>query len=102
MVIDEISEIFDRANIHHFRGFLLDEYKFEFQEEDKPFHERLEESKKAIYKRLKNLYPNPKEEDDAFGDLYLALSTYRDVYMEIGMKVGAQLVHQLLAPHKKI
>jgi hypothetical protein len=45
---------------------------------------------------LESLYPNETELDKAAADLSKALTAYEYVYMELGMKAGARLLHQLL------
>ena len=63
---------------------------------DEPYHVRLKNGRALICNRLKSLYPVEKDYEDAYTDLFKALSAYEDVHMELGMKIGARLMHQLL------
>ena len=49
-----------------------------------------------IYKRLEALYPTEDSRNEAEANLSQALSAYQSVYTELGMKIGAKLVYQLL------
>ena len=82
-------------NRHQLRSFLL--YGTDdFGEEVQPYRERLKSESDPIYRRLESLYPDETELDKAAADLSQALTAYEYVYMELGMKAGARLLHQLL------
>jgi len=94
-----IKEIYENSNIQQIRGFMLDGEKSNIKiNHEESYYERLEKSKSAIKKRLKRLYPDWQERDMVLGELYQALSEHKDVYTEIGMKLGASLAYQLLTP----
>ena len=90
-----IKEAISRANLQDIREFLHHGTE-ELMHSDETYERRLEKGSDAIYKRLENLYPDSKEFDEAQADLSQALTEYSNVYTEVGMKVGARLVHQLL------
>ena len=93
--MDHIKDTFARMDLPRIRSFLL--YGSEdFRENVQPYRETLANSSEAIHKRLEALYPDGKEQDVATGELSDALTTYQNVYMELGMKAGARLVYQLL------
>ena len=50
----------------------------------------------AILDRIKTMYKDERERENARGDLYDALIAYEEVYTEIGMKLAAKLIFQLL------
>ncbi|MDL2231981.1 hypothetical protein LJC63_00175 [Ruminococcaceae bacterium OttesenSCG-928-L11] len=92
---DYIKEAFARMNLQQAISFLLygsDDYP----EETHPYRETLKQGSDPIYKRLESIYPDGIELDRAAADLSMALTAYEYVYMELGMKAGARLVHQLL------
>jgi len=60
------------------------------------YNKRLIHGTNTIVKRLEGIYPDQEQMDKAHNDLALALGTYQEVYMEIGMKVGVRLIYQLL------
>lgn len=92
---NHIKDAFARMNLQQNISFLLFGTE-DFTEETHPYWEVLKESSDPIFKRLESIYPDGIELDHAAADLSLALSAYEHVYMEIGMKAGARLVHQLL------
>ena len=92
---NHIKEAFVRTNMQYIREFIR--YGSEsINKKDESYHERLETGCEPIFSRMKSLYPDEKELDEAHNDLSHALSAYEDVYMEVGMKIGARLLYQLL------
>lgn len=92
---DYIKEAFERMNLHQFSNFILygtDDYAEEVQS----YRDKLKQDSDAIYKRLETVYPDEAELDNAVADLSQALTAYEYVYMELGMKAGARMLHQLL------
>jgi len=90
-----INEIFARMNVQQFREFVL--YGQEGKRtETEPYHERLKQNSDPIYSLLNNLNLESAEHDKFADALSQALSSHCAVYMEIGMKAGARLIHQLL------
>lgn len=92
---DYIKEAFDRMNLQQTISFLLygsDDYA----EETHPYRDVLKNSSEPIHKRLESIYPDGSELDEAAAELSQALTAYEYVYMELGMKAGARLLHQLL------
>ena len=90
-----INEAFARTNLQYIREFILSGEQL-IQPKDESYHVRLKEGTDPICDRLKNLYPVEDEYEEAYTDLNMALSTHENVYMELGMKIGARLVYQLL------
>ena len=62
---------------------------------------RLKKGSNAIYNRLKTLCPEKDKRDEASAELSQAFSAYTEVHLEIGMKAGARLIHQLLLTEDK-
>lgn len=93
--MDFIKDAFTRMDLGSTRQFLLygaDEFDYVNQ----PYMDRLKTGSDPIHARLKNLYANKPELDEAIADLTFALDAYESVYMELGMKAGARLLYQLL------
>ena len=63
---------------------------------DEPYHIRLITATAPLNKRLESIYTTASELTEAANDMSKALSAYEEIYMEIGMKLGARLVYQLL------
>ena len=57
---------------------------------------RIVQASEPISKRIDSLYSDAEELNKATAELSDALTVFQDVYFEIGMKLGARLVHQLL------
>ena len=92
---DYIGEAFARTNSQYIREFILSGGEL-IESKDEPYHVRLKKGRDPICNRLKILYPVEKEYEEAYTDLFKALAAYEDVHMELGMKIGARLVNQLL------
>lgn len=98
---DYIKEAFERMNLHQFSNFILygtDDYAEEVQS----YRDKLKQDSDAIYKRLETVYPDEAELDNAVADLSQALTAYEYVYMELGMKAGARMLHQLLLTNDNV
>lgn len=80
-----ISGIFERANIQQLREFLLNGVDL-IEFEDKSYEQRINED---LDKALKSIRLNLSK-----NSLISAVSTYGDVYMEIGLQIGIILATQ--------
>jgi len=90
-----INDSFARMDIHQIGNFIL--YGIEDDADDAlPYRDVLKNGCDPIYKRLDVLCPDAVERNKAAADLSLAFDAYEFVYMELGMKAGARLMHQLL------
>ncbi|MCL2772530.1 MAG: hypothetical protein FWD71_04190 [Oscillospiraceae bacterium] len=92
------KEIFDRADIKQLRKFLLESGGTD-NDCYGTYQERLDRNSEDIMYALIRLSKTSREENQpqaATDDLTAALLTYRDVFTEIGMKVGARLMFQLM------
>jgi hypothetical protein len=93
--MDDITAALERAQLHRFRSYLL----YGTEEYGKPitsYRKALETGSTPINQRLADLCPDSVDRDHAAAELTDALTVYQDVFMELGMKVGARLVFQLL------
>ena len=93
--MDYIQHIFDRAQLPNLRAFLLDGVEL-FDSEPATYAQRLRDSTDCALEALRRYFPDgcePLEEA-----LVRAAGTAGEVYMEIGLQVGAMLVAQLLTP----
>ena len=91
-----ITDTFARMDLQQIREFLLNGTELFIGVDDEPYDIRLKRESDPIYNRLESLYSDRIEMDKAAADLSRALTAYAEIYMEIGMKAGARLVHQLL------
>jgi len=99
MMSTPISEILARTDLEHIMAFIL--YGAENSRiSDEPYDIRITNATRPIVNRLEQIYPNSDDMDNAYSDLTQALAIYQNVYMEIGMKAGAKLLHQLLFSDK--
>jgi hypothetical protein len=92
---DYVNDIFKRANLQQIRSFLLG--GAEITDIDVlSYHKRLDDGCKGIEAILDSLNLPQEQYNKAFNGLASALGTYEEVYTEIGMKVGAKIVRQLM------
>ena len=96
MLSTPISEIYARTDLQRVMGFILCGAEDSSVSEE-PYDTRLTKATRPIVNRLETIYPDAEEMDNAYSDLSQAFAEFQNVYMEIGMKVGARLLHQLLS-----
>ncbi len=88
-----IDEIFARADIQQIRGFLLHGVE-ETNLDPRPYKERIESAYKAFFDRLHRNCPNEKDFKEVISPIYDYATAIEEVYMEIGLQVGAILAAQ--------
>ena len=93
------KEIICRANIQEIRSFMLDGIDLSSWNE-KPnadsYEERLNKGEKPLWEFLENLYPEGKKRDAVYDILCKAILINQEVYTELGIRLGARLVFELL------
>ena len=92
---DHITSAFARTDLRQIRAFILQGTE-DINVKDESYKTRLEQCDNAIIKRLESVYTDSTELDKAFSDLAVATTVHQEVYMELGMKLGARLLYQLL------
>jgi len=96
---DFINDILARTELNQIMSFVL--HGAETHERgSEPYKVQLQKGSDAIYKRLESIFPNETALEEAHADLSQALGSYETVYTEIGMKVGARIIYQLLIAEK--
>jgi actin-related protein len=93
-----IKEIFNRTDLRHIiRNFILTEDIDHVKIDNLSHEQRLEEGRFCMLERIDLMYENNKKEHDEAVEVFEFVTiAYRDVFFEMGMKVGAQLAFQLL------
>ena len=89
-----IDEIFARADIQQIRGFLLHGVE-ETNLDPRPYKERIESAYKAFFDRLHRSCPNQRDFEEVIRPIYDYATAIEEVYMEIGLQVGAILAAQI-------
>ena len=92
---NHIESAFARIDLKQIRSFILEGTETLITE-DEPYKVRLDNCSNAITERLETIYPNREDMDKAFNELAEVMRVHSDVYLEMGMKFGARLLHQLL------
>ena len=93
-----IKDMFARADLQQFREFLIT--GIDIDELDKrTYSERLEKESESIIKRIKNISKSDDELDEIFSEFSGATGAYMEVFTEIGIKIGAKLMVQLLSEY---
>jgi len=94
-----IKEIFERADIKQFREFILKETII-LNNSYGTYQERIDRDSEDILYALKRLSNDDTQLSESSQELTEALFAYRDVFTEIGIKIGARLLLQLLYEHE--
>lgn len=95
-----LENILMRASLQFLRGYYLTGKEAE-RINPQTYQTRLELSKKPILKRLNQIYANEKEAMQEAEKEILYLSTeYKNVFMEIGLQMGARLIIDLIREDK--
>ena len=92
---NHIESAFARIDLKQIRSFILEGTETLITE-DEPYKVRLDNCSNAITQRLETIYSDQKDMDKAFNDIAEVMRVHSDVYLEMGMKFGARLIHQLL------
>lgn len=95
VVMDYISEVFERLNLQHIREFLLCGAEC-IGVSDKSYKERLEESYNMLVEQMGVRFSDKDETDAVLNDICRYITTVETDYMEMGMQCGAALVIKLL------
>ena len=68
------------------------------------YEERLREGEAPLWEFLENLYPEGEKRDAVYDILCKAILTNQEVYTELGIRLGANLVFELLRsnPRKEL
>lgn len=90
-----IESTFEKMDIQKIINFLMYD-SGDSSEDNASYETRLKNESTLIDERLRSIYGEGNELDEAFADLGQAFDGYATVYMEIGMKAGAKLLFQLL------
>lgn len=88
-----IDEIFLRGNIQQIREFLL--HGVTCDTDPRSYIERLETADRKVTARLLTSCSTQKEYEEISKLVYEFVSTVEDVYMEIGLQMGAILTAQV-------
>ena len=98
MIINNTKEIFERIDLRKIiRNYILSEDFGCVKTDYLTYEEHMKESCAPMLERIDALYEKEGEEhSDAICEFEEAIFAYRDVYAEIGMKIGVQLLFQLL------
>lgn len=94
-----VNEVFRRADIQQIQNFLL--YGVEGDIDPRSYVERLEAPKKQWTAKLQERYLNQTEYEEICNLIFEYGSTMQDVYMEIGLQIGAILAAQVCQNIKK-
>ena len=97
-----IGEILKHTDLQLIRVFLLhgDAMNIDAIEHDaRTYEERLKQGEEKIVKRLEKIAKDNDDLDKIFAEYGDAEEARRDVFFELGMKIGARLLFELL--HKQ-
>lgn len=87
-----------RISIQEIRSFVLDGIEcqsWEKKPEAESYEEKLRKAEEPFWKFLTNLYPEGKEQDAVCEIFCSAVLANQEVYTELGMWIGANLIFEL-------
>ena len=60
------------------------------------YEDRLQKGEKPLWELMENLFPDGEQKDEIYDLLSKAIITNQEVYTELGIKLGANLIFELL------
>ena len=95
-----LANILNRASVQFLRNFYLTG-KEAPRINPQTYQTRLKLSKKPIVERLEHIYKNDLQElEESEKELLFMSTEYKNVFMEIGLKMGARLIIDLIRENK--
>ena len=95
----DFNEIVSRVNIQEIRSFMLEGIDL-LSWSEKPdvdgCEERLRRGEAPLWEFLEGLYPDGDKRDAVYDLICRALLVNQEVYTELGIRLGAQLIFELL------
>lgn len=94
------DRILQRANIQELRSLFLegiDLTDFKQRPDPRSYEERRREGERPLLEYIEHLYPDGAVRDAVFGLISEAIITSEEIYTEIGMRIGAQIMFELLS-----
>lgn len=90
-----VSDTFNRVSLQQIASFFI--YGDEFILPKKgTYEQRIDRAWESLIKEIKELHPEIKDTDKIFEHITYYTSVIEEIYMEIGLKCGAELAIQLL------
>ena len=93
---EHIEQIFACADIQHIRELLTADVGLDAPPDNRSYADRLKSSSANMVSRLRKLSKDEQDFSDMYDDFMEATVEYTNVFLEVGMKVGARLTAQLL------
>lgn len=91
----EADKILQRANIQEMRTLFLEGLDLE-SPDPRSYEERKNEGERPLMQLLEHLYPDGVLRDAALSIVSSAILVNEEIYTEIGMRIGAKVVCELL------
>lgn len=93
------KEIINRVNIQEIRSFMLDGIDLSSWSEkpvEDSYEDRLQKGEEPLWELIENLFPDGEQKDEIYDLLSKAILTNQEVYTELGIRLGANLIFELL------
>jgi len=88
-----ITEILERTNLQHIREFLLHGVEC-CNVENENYETRIKHAEDRYKKAVFESFPNLSRDSEIFSELNNLLTVYENVNIEIGIRVGIQLIQE--------
>lgn len=95
----DYDRIIQRTNIQELRSLFLegiDLAGYKTEPDSQSYEERIRKGERPLLGFIEQLYPDGNVRDTVFELVSNALLVNQEVYTEIGMRVGAQVIYELL------
>ena len=89
------DKILEKGNIHSLRNFILSDFD-SADIEKRSYQERIKPKEKLAYEMIIEYFPDYKEQERLHNYLDEAIDANKEVYLEVGIKLGARFAIQLL------
>lgn len=89
------EKILKKGNLHSLRDFVLSDFD-SADIEIRSYEERIQTTEKLAYEMIIEHFPDYKNQERLHNYLDEVISSNKEVYLEIGIKLGARFAIQLL------
>ena len=93
------KEIIDRVNIQEIRSFMLDGIDLSSWNEkliENSYEDRLQKGEDPLWALIEPLFPDGDKKNEIYDLISEAIITNQEVYTELGIRLGANLIFELL------
>lgn len=91
----DFTNLLIRANLSNIADFLLEGGEYLIEKKGKSYSERIEEAEKDVQDFFQVRFPDTDDYDEISGYYTRQTETYKEVFFEIGLLLGAKIGYQV-------